>query len=134
MVERLAIQSAAAASDLVGTELVPARQWTGAQWISVYLTVQQIADFAAAGGTITIADVEGLQDALDDLAEGSGITDTTLAALADIADAVNTTGKTRHKLMAATDNERVYRALGPDDNDAWRALDDPAGIEEITPA
>lgn len=130
MVQRLAIQAATAADDLAGTELIPARQWNGTQWVSVYLTPAQIALFIETeGATITIGDIVGLQDALN---AKVSIESTTLAALLDVTNAVNTSGK----LLTAwryDENFTLWRPLGILANSVWRALHDPAGIEDKTP-
>lgn len=87
--------------------------------------------FTPAAGLSSI----NVQDAIEELAgaASSGLTDTTLAALNDIADAVNTSGKVRNKLVV-DENERVWRAVGADADSIWWPIDDPAGIEAITPA
>lgn len=67
------------------------------------------------------------------LTGGASFTDTTLAALADIGDAINTASKERHKLIV-DENERVWRALGSAAGDAWQALDDPSAFGTLTPS
>lgn len=62
------------------------------------------------------------------------IEDVTLADLQDIGASVNVDSKVRNKLIAETDNDRVYRALGSDPDSIWRPLDDQSGFSDITPA
>jgi hypothetical protein len=58
---------------------------------------------------------------------------TTIAALAAIANAVNTTGKGLRS-WRYDENGRLYRPLGITAGAAWRPLDDQSGQSDITPA
>lgn len=58
---------------------------------------------------------------------------TTLVALGAIANAINTTDKTPHK-VAIDETGRAYRALGSTAGSAWRPYDDQSGISDIMPA
>ncbi len=61
---------------------------------------------------------------------------TTLAALAAIADPINTSGKFPNKIALVVEGEtnREYRALGAAPGDAWRPRDDQSGLSDVTPA
>lgn len=59
-------------------------------------------------------------------------TATSTGALADISNAINTTGKTLGKLVEA--DGRLYRAMGTTAASAWRPMDDQSGVNDITPA
>lgn len=63
----------------------------------------------------------------------SGVQSTTLAALADVGNAINTSGKSRGK-QVFDETDRLWFALAGLAASKWRPLDDMGGGSDITPA
>jgi hypothetical protein len=61
----------------------------------------------------------------------AAVADATAAALADIDDAINTTGKTARKLVFDTTNNRLMIATGATASAPWFVAD---GSASVTPA
>lgn len=100
---------------------------------AVYASSNNDAAVNWPAGTKIISNGWTAKAATEAAAASGLITDSTLAAISAIGNAVNTTGKTRNKLVALAD-DRVYRALGPAAADKWRPQDDQSGFNDITPA
>lgn len=63
----------------------------------------------------------------------AGNTTTTLAALAAVGNAINTSGKFKGRLVE-DETDRTWKALGALATSKWRPLDDQSGVSDITPA